>query len=397
LDTLNNSGGKTLDNTSPRQELAGQMNRQQGALTNLLSGMRAVTEQAESTEPLLSKELYDILRRADQMHTDNQLDVGAQLVQRGFLPQASEAESAARTNIDELRQSVDRAAESILGSEGDALRYAQKELDDLSHQVERELTAGTNASPSAAGTNASQHVASGAASRNQTGEETTNSVASAGGESGARQAQQHGDQPAQAGQENGGQAASQNQPGNAPGSGDGGKNQPGSNQQQPASQQARDSAPGQNPASAGAQNGTDAAGGNGGQNQLREFVQQLGGGAGGLGNNGPITGNNYMDWSDRLRDVEQVLDSQDLRNQLATVRERVGVLRGYYRRNGYIPTPAEVQTKVLEPLALARAWVNQELARTEDSHSLAPLDRDPVPDKYSDLVQKYYEKLGSAQ
>jgi hypothetical protein len=26
-----------------------------------------------------------------------------------------------------------------------------------------------------------------------------------------------------------------------------------------------------------------------------------------------------------------------------------------------------------------------------------PLDRDPVPDNYSELVRKYYEKLGSAQ
>ncbi len=132
LDTMNNTGAKSLDDASQRQQLVQQMNRQQSALTNLLGEMRAVTEQAESTEPLLSKQLYDILRRADQMHTENQLDMGAQLVDRGFLPQASEAEGAARTNINELRQSVDRAAESVLGNEADALKYAQKELDDLS-------------------------------------------------------------------------------------------------------------------------------------------------------------------------------------------------------------------------------------------------------------------------
>jgi hypothetical protein len=395
------------------------MNRQQSALTNLLAGMRTVTEQAETTEPLLSKQLYDILRRADQMHTDNQLDLGAQLVQRGFLPQASEAESVARTNINELRQSVDRAAESILGSESDALRYAQKELDDLSRQVERELKAGTNASLLANGTNGSGRAAGRAANGEQNGKGDTNSMASAGREPGAREAQQPGGQGnreaqgkngqrAQGGQENGqetsGQASAQHQPGNARGGQNSG-NQPNSNQQQPAAEQSRDSASGQNPGSAGAENGTQAGGGNGGngeKEQLREFAQQLGGGKGGPGNNGPgnggpITGSNYVDWTSRLRDVEQVLDSPDLRNQLATVRERVGVLRGLYHRNGYIPTPGEMQTQVLEPLALARSWVSQELARSEDSHSLAPLDRDPVPDKYSELVQKYYEKLGSTQ
>ena len=151
LDALNNSAQKPLDDSSQRQSLVEQMARQQSALTNLLGEMRAVTEQAESTEPLLSKQLYDILRRADQMHTDNQLEIGAQLVDRGFLPQASQAERSARQNIDELRQSVDRAAESVLGSEAEALRYAQKELDDLAGQMAREMSARTNSTAPAAG------------------------------------------------------------------------------------------------------------------------------------------------------------------------------------------------------------------------------------------------------
>ncbi len=116
-----------------------------------------------------------------------------------------------------------------------------------------------------------------------------------------------------------------------------------------------------------------------------------------MGLNGPITGNNYLDWSDRLRDVEQALDSTDLRNQLATVRERVGVYRRDFRENGRVSFQRSLQNKVLEPLALARSWVQQELARTQNDRSLVPLDRDPVQEKYSDLVRKYYEKLGSPQ
>ena len=61
-----------LDDSVQRQQLVQQMARQQSALTNLLAQIKDVTEQAETTpaEPLLSKQLYDILRRADQMHTD---------------------------------------------------------------------------------------------------------------------------------------------------------------------------------------------------------------------------------------------------------------------------------------------------------------------------------------
>jgi hypothetical protein len=104
-----------------------------------------------------------------------------------------------------------------------------------------------------------------------------------------------------------------------------------------------------------------------------------------------------VDWSDRLRDVEQALDSQDLRNQLATVRERVAVYRRAFRQTGRPPSGEELQNQVLAPLALARDWVSQELSRAQNDRSLVPLDRDPVPDKYSDLVRKYYENLGSPQ
>jgi hypothetical protein len=342
LDTLNNSAQKQLDDSAPREALSGQMARQQTALTNLLDQMRAVTEQAEASEPLLSKQLYDILRRADQAHTDSQLEISGQLVDRGFLPQAAKSENAARTNIDELRQGVDRAAESVLGSEAEALRYAQKELDDLAGQLRKEVKGGTNGAASPPGNTSDNPGGNGQDAGANTANNQTNS----------NQAQQRG---------------------NSPG--------------------------GQGTATAQGQSGAGGAegGGTNEQEQLRQSAQQLGGGAGGLGENGPITGNNYVDWSERLRDVEQAVDSTDVRNQLATVRERVGVYRRYYRESGRIPSNEELQNKVLGPLALARDWVGQELSRAQNDRSLVPLDRDPVQDKYSDMVRKYYEKLGGSQ
>ena len=151
LDLLNNGDHQSLDDAAPRQQIVRQIARQQSTLTNLLAGMKDVTEQAETTEPLLSKQLYDTLRRADQMHTDNLLDIGLQLTDRGFLPQAGQAARAVGTNITEIASSVQRAADSVLGSEADALRYAQTQLDDLTRQVEREIGGGTNADSLAAG------------------------------------------------------------------------------------------------------------------------------------------------------------------------------------------------------------------------------------------------------
>jgi hypothetical protein len=197
-----------------------------------------------------------------------------------------------------------------------------------------------------------------------------------GGDAGARDAQNASPNPQEAGRERGTRQ---------------GNNQGNASQ----AQRSGNSSAGQGTASGEDQAAAGGGGDKAGRERLRQFAQQLGGAHGGLGENGPITGNNYVDWSDRMRDVEQTVDSQDVRNQLATVRERVGVYRRYYRQDGRLPSREELQNKVLAPLALARDWVGQELSRAQNDRSLVPLDRDPVQEKYSDLVRKYYEKLGS--
>jgi len=104
-----------------------------------------------------------------------------------------------------------------------------------------------------------------------------------------------------------------------------------------------------------------------------------------------------MDWSDRLRDVEQAVDSQDLRNQLATVRERVAVYRRDFRQSGRIPSPEELQHQALEPLAMARDWVAQELSRAQKGPQPRPAGPRPRAGPIYRRVRKYYEKLGSPQ
>jgi hypothetical protein len=129
---------------------------------------------------------------------------------------------------------------------------------------------------------------------------------------------------------------------------------------------------------------------------LRQIAERLGRGDQAAGPGGPITGNNYAAWSQQLRDVESVLDSPDLRNQLATVRDRVGAFRAEYRNARRIPSAETVREQLLLPLSQVQVGVREELARQENSASLVPLDRDPVPGNYSELVRQYYEKLGSA-
>ena len=39
----------------------------------------------------------------------------------------------------------------------------------------------------------------------------------------------------------------------------------------------------------------------------------------------------------------------------------------------------------------------EELSRRESKDSLAPIDRDPVPNRFAESVRRYYEELGKDQ
>jgi hypothetical protein len=53
-----------------------------------------------------------------------------------------------------------------------------------------------------------------------------------------------------------------------------------------------------------------------------------------------------------------------------------------------------VELQIMKPLVEVRNRVAEELARRDSKDSLAPIDRDPVPNRYSESVRRYYEELG---
>jgi energy-converting hydrogenase A subunit M len=109
---------------------------------------------------------------------------------------------------------------------------------------------------------------------------------------------------------------------------------------------------------------------------------------------GPITGDGFAPWSDGLREVEELIDVPTLRNDVARAREHARQMRQDYRRNQKKPDWATVRLQVLKPLVEVSNQINEDLARREPGENLVPIDRDPVPGRYSELVRRYYEQLG---
>ena len=107
----------------------------------------------------------------------------------------------------------------------------------------------------------------------------------------------------------------------------------------------------------------------------------------------PLTGGEYQAWSDRMRDIEEMLTSPELRAQVAMIRDRARQMRVDVKRHSKQPNWALVRTTIYGPMLELQDLVAQELARRNPDENLVPIDRDPVPDKYADLVREYYEQL----
>ena len=116
------------------------------------------------------------------------------------------------------------------------------------------------------------------------------------------------------------------------------------------------------------------------------------GGRGGL--TSPIGGGGYGEWSDSLRDVQEMVEFPDLQNRIADVRESARQMRVDVKRDLKKPDWAVVKAEILTPLVEVRKNVREELLKRQSGEALVPIDRDPVPGRYSEQVRRYYEQLG---
>ena len=118
----------------------------------------------------------------------------------------------------------------------------------------------------------------------------------------------------------------------------------------------------------------------------------MGGGPGGQG--GPISGDGYSEWADRLRDVETLVADPQLQADVSKLREQARSLRAEFRRHSESPNWDLVKSSLYEPMIELQRKVTEEVAKRESDDALVPIDRDPVPTKYKTLVRSYYERLG---
>jgi len=420
---------KALSESPERKEMSDQLERQKEKMTNLVDRATQVSQQSEEAEPLLSRQLYDTLRKFTQDNGKNfketqdellnrgllsptmyerlkkssesdgvkLLDVSSEMLRQDFLPQARDTSERARAGMENLKRGVERAAEGVLGDDTEALRLAREELNRLTEQLQKEMdqAEGNSASNIVAGT--SNQRAGRTASDPKEGQSKGNGKQGGASESADKQTaeQQNAAGNEQASDGEGKQQPTQVQ---ADQPGQGGQSQGADRAQTTQKDGERRTASGRNNQGQNARSGRPESGSTGGE----------GGGAGGNFQNewdrlltdttrqlaGPLTGDGFGPWSDRLRDIEDMVELPELRNGVAQARERARVLRQGFKRDLKKPDWAVVQLQVMKPLIEVQDRISEELSRRQSSDSLVPIDRDPVPNRYSDLVRRYYEELG---
>ena len=95
--------------------------------------------------------------------------------------------------------------------------------------------------------------------------------------------------------------------------------------------------------------------------------------------------------------MEEILDDPELRNQVAQVRDRARSIRAEFRRHGTEPKWDLVKSQLLDEMTSLQKRIKQELSKMNSDRSMVPIDREPVPEEFDELVRRYYELLGQSR
>ena len=88
-----------------------------------------------------------------------------------------------------------------------------------------------------------------------------------------------------------------------------------------------------------------------------------------------------------------MIDDTDWRARAAGIRDAARGIRRQLRGGSTGPNWDIVREFVADPLNELRNELAQELLRRQGNETLVPIDRDPVPSKYTEQVRRYYEEL----
>ena len=359
-DTPGLRGGPSVD------KLQEQLQNQRERVEQLKQELQQATLDAEESQPLLADELYRSFRELEKERVSEQLGQAEMFLDRSLTEPAADRVAAIGETFETLRERIEDAARDIIDDETQQLRRALRELEEAEAQIESELV--RNAPNDAEGST-------------QTDETDPRPTGADDGEA---------------------QQSSDNARTNENPERQGDSRPTGANSTESDSSQRSSDPSGLRPGNA-RQTDTDASTQNRmNGSSLDRFAPQPTRNEGGNLSNGtdrdsaPLTGEDFLEFSDRLRDVEELLTDSELRDRAREIREIAQDMRQDFKRTRQAPQWDLVRRLIANPLAELRKAASSDLIRkTADQNSLVPIDRDNVPRAYQDANDRYFETLGA--
>ena len=368
---------------------------QRQGLEKLYQRIQETVLESESSEPLLADALYDSFKDAKGKGIEQRLDQIPQMLSRGLDTPARQAAQEATSGITELRERLEKSSESVLGSEQQSLRRAINELERARGDLEDEIRERTG-DADALEMKTSDREGSGQDRMRSDGDEQRPGQQRGEGQRGESQSGESQSGESQSGErqsgesQSGGRQARDSRQGEPQRSDAQAEETPAGEQQQGEQQQGEQTG-GRQPGdrAQGNRQGTQALSGSGGERSTldriaseREF-------------RAPLTGDDFLEWSDRIRDVEELVRDPELRAEAARIREAAREMRVDYKRHSKEPQWPLVKKMIAEPLDQLQQKVTEELLRkSAERNQIIPIDRDPVPNQFRRKLDKYYESLG---
>jgi len=405
----NSKRGHSLSEANDSVQLSEALKRQQERVEDLTRRMQRVSEVSEDSEPVLSRRLEDTLRDTDVQEADTALERTRMWMDNGFMPQAGEAQAQAQVGVNQLAQGVREAAEAVLGNDAQSLARAEQTLRGLREALEQEHSENSTGRGQEARADRGSQGQGEEGSAGQGAQETPQEAEGQqgqGGQSGQESEQDQEGQGSSSGdqgdaqgesQEGEGQEGEGQEPGQGQGQGEG--------QSQSPSEQA--GGQGQNPgqgqgespeAGQGSSPSQSAQASGGASSDLQPNAPGDQGGAG-LGGAfaGPLQGGGFKDWADRLRDLQDMLPDTQMQSDAAQLLSEARSFRADLVRRSLDPDWQLVQRQLLAPMRELEAKIAEARAELDPDRQQVRLDRDPVPERYQEMVQRYYEKLGQGE
>ncbi|MFT5495816.1 MAG: hypothetical protein ACI9TH_001209, partial [Kiritimatiellia bacterium] len=112
---------------------------QRATAEDLVQQMIDVSREAEHAEPLLSRRLQDTVRDARSNQLESELARAEHYVEQEREDEASDSIAKASQAVQELKEGIEKAAETVLGNEAAGLRKAKETLDEVIEQLNQEM------------------------------------------------------------------------------------------------------------------------------------------------------------------------------------------------------------------------------------------------------------------